>query len=141
MGPRAVQPLFAGRLQRKKGWARRSVRVHQLPVWVLHALFDHGGVPFDSELATSPLSPQYEFDAAAGVGRNDRSARGRDNADGLAAERTVSAFVVWLDRFASRTKVTVLSMSCLPGPGGYLACGSPFVSFVDAERMALCGRN
>jgi hypothetical protein len=117
------------------------VRVHQLPVWVLHALFDHGGDSFDSELAISQLSPRYEFDAAAHVGRNDRSVRGRDNADGLAAERTVSAFVVWLDRFASRTKVTVLPMSCLPGPGGYLACGSPFVSFVDAERMALCGRN
>lgn len=130
MGPRAVQPLGSGRLQQKEGWARKVVLGQQWPVW---ALYRTGAVPFDKELATGQLPPPYEFDAAAHAGRKDRSVPRLDSAVGLAAEQTDSAFVVLLNRFASRTRVTVLPKSCLPGCEGHLACGSPFLSHVEAS--------
>ena len=41
----------------------------------------------------------------------------------------LSASVILDNWFASRTKVTVLPRkSCLPGPGGVLTCGSPFIA-------------
>ncbi len=65
MGPQAVQPLPAGRLQQKGERAQRHALDREALVWVLSALSQHFRMPFDGRLITSQLSPPYDLETVA----------------------------------------------------------------------------
>ena len=63
MGPQAVQPLPAGRLQQEGKRAQRHTLDHEALVWVLSAFSQTFRIPFDGRLITGQLSPPYDFES------------------------------------------------------------------------------
>ena len=65
MGPQAVQPLPAGRLQQQGRRARSDALDRDALVWVLSALSQYFRLPFDEKLVTGQLSPPYDLESVA----------------------------------------------------------------------------
>jgi subfamily B ATP-binding cassette protein HlyB/CyaB len=64
LGPQAVQPLPAGRLQEKRGdRARGTALDREALVWALSALSQYFRIPFDEKLVVGQVSPPYDFDS------------------------------------------------------------------------------
>jgi subfamily B ATP-binding cassette protein HlyB/CyaB len=65
LGPQAVQPLPAGRLQEQGRRAKENSLDHETLVWVLSALSQYFRIPFDEKLVTGQLSLPYDFESVA----------------------------------------------------------------------------
>ena len=65
MGPQAVRPLPAGRLQQQGRRARSDALERNALVWALSALSQYSRLPFDENLAAGQLSPPYDLDTVA----------------------------------------------------------------------------
>jgi len=97
LGLQALQSLSAGERQKVKAdRARETALDHEALVWVLSALSQLFGIPFDSKLVVGQFSPPYGFDTVARAADSLGLRAGWKNLPASRLKKLVAPFVVTL---------------------------------------------
>ena len=129
MGPQAVQPLPAGRLQEKRGdRARETALGREALVWALSALSQYFRIPFDEKLVVGQVSPPYDFDSVARAAGSLGLRAGWKALPASKLKRLTAPFVVLLS--------PVISEPQQSGPGVDRECSASLDPEAPVPRLA-----